>query len=203
MARQDYDHAQQADEFHRATEQAANKFFRPVYNTPTTEELKKALDNLKTTLVFNIPIEPPEGAAKCGQTVESKVAHGSGATSSHYSPFNFLNPFEGSQLTCQRFKEGNRKHEDNNPVYSEANWLKAFYARDVAFFRDRAGHALEHLIAEMRGDDDDAPGGNLGAVGWWQEVMAFVKKHDPYLYAAIQGKYAIRAIGQQECGGLR
>ncbi len=122
---------------------------------------------------------------------DSKVAHSSGATSSHFSPFAFNNPFEGTKLTCQRFVAGNRKHENDNPVYAEANWLRAFKSRDVAFFRDRAGHALEHLIAEMRGEDDNDPGGNLGAVGWLQEVLAYVKKNDPFLYGAIQGKWNI------------
>lgn len=69
--------------------------------------------------------------------------------------------------------------------------MKAFNARDVEFFRDRAAHALEHMLAEMRGEDDDGPGGNLGAVGWWVEVFAYVKKHDPELYGAIQGKWKL------------
>lgn len=122
---------------------------------------------------------------------EAKVAHGSGATSSHFSPFAFFCTYEGIRLTSMRFVEGNRKHEKSDPVYSHANWLKAFHARDVGFFRDRAGHALEHLIAEMRGEDDPDPGGNLGALGWFQDVMAYVKKNDPFLYACIQGKYLI------------
>jgi hypothetical protein len=119
--------------------------------------------------------------------MESNVTHASGATSSHFSPFSFYAPFEGIKLTCLRFLHGNWKHENGNTVYADANWLKAFRARDVQFFRDRAGHALEHLIAEMRGENDPDPGGNLGAVGWWVEVMAFVKKNDPEFYAMIQG----------------
>ena len=122
---------------------------------------------------------------------EDKVTHGSGATSSHFSPFSFFNPFEGAKLTCQRFMSGNHKHENDDPVYANMNWLKAFHARDVGFFRDRAGHALEHFIAEMHGQDDADPGGNLGAVGWWQEVFACVKRRDPFLYGAIQGKWSI------------
>jgi len=119
-----------------------------------------------------------------------KVAHKSGASSSHFSPFNFLPTYEGAKLTSARFKHGADKYEAST-VYDEANWLKAFRARDVAFFRDRAGHCLEHLVAEMRGQDDSDPGGNLGALGWFQDVMAFVKKNDPFFYGAIQGKWAI------------
>ena|ERR1043166_887418 len=120
-----------------------------------------------------------------------KVVHKSGATASHHSPFCFNHTFEGAKLTSLRFQEGNRYHEDDNPVYVEANWLKAVYERDVMFFRNRAGHALEHLIDEMRGKDDPKPGGNLGAVGWFQDIMAFTRKHDPFLYGAIQGKWRI------------
>ena len=117
-----------------------------------------------------------------------RVAHASGAASSYFSSFSFHNPMEGLRLTCQRFDYGNRKYENNTPIYDEANWLRAFKAKDWQFFRDRAGHALEHLRAEMRGEDDDGPGGNLGAIGWFVEVMAYVKKHDPVFYALIQGK---------------
>jgi hypothetical protein len=122
---------------------------------------------------------------------EKKVAHSSGAASSHFSPFYFNPTFEGLKLTCLRYKEGNRKYENSGTVWAEANWLKAFKARDVQFFRDRAGHCLEHLIDEMRGKDDLDPGGNLGAIGWFQDAMAFVKKYDPFFYGAIQGKWAI------------
>lgn len=119
------------------------------------------------------------------------VAHTSGATSSHFSPFTFNNPFEGAKLTCQRFAAGNAKHEKLNPVYLEANWLKAFRERDVKFFRDRAGHAMEHLIDEMRGKDDPDPGGNLGAIGWFQEIAAFTAKNDPFLWGAVCGKWNV------------
>ncbi len=118
---------------------------------------------------------------------DDKVTHTSGSQSSHFSEFSFYNPFEGAKLTCQRFKEGNRKYEDSDTVYANMNWLKAFHAKDINFFRDRSGHALEHLIAEMHGDEDEKPGGNLGAVGWWVEIMAYVRKHDPVFYKAIQG----------------
>lgn len=134
---------------------------------------------------------PAASPALTKALAEAKVSHSSGATSSHFSPFSFFNPYEGTKLTDMRFAEGNRKHENDNPVYADANWLKAFNARDVKFFRDRAGHAMEHLIDEMRGKDDEDPGGNLGAVGWFQEVMAFVKKNDPFFYACIQGKFNV------------
>lgn len=119
--------------------------------------------------------------------IAGRITHFSGAHSSHLSPFSFYNPFEGAKLTCERFREGNRKYENGTTVYAKMNWLKAFHAKDVDFFRSRAGHALEHLIAEMHGEDDNGPGGNLGAVGWWVEVMAYVRKHDPGFYAQIQG----------------
>lgn len=119
--------------------------------------------------------------------VAEVATHASGAKSSHYSPFNFNNPFEGTKLTCARFKVGNAKYEGGTTVYAEANWMKAFNAKDINFFRDRSGHALEHLIAEMHGVEDENPGGNLGAVGWWVEIMAYVKAHDPEFYRTIQG----------------
>lgn len=122
---------------------------------------------------------------------EEKIAHASGATSSHRTPNYFLVTGEGERVTAERFDYGNHKHEFGNTVYLEANWLKAFYSRDVAFFRDRAGHVKEHLQAEMRGNDDHGPGGNLGAIGWFVDVMAFVKKNDPIFYGAIQGKYRL------------
>lgn len=128
----------------------------------------------------------------------SRVSHASGASSSHFSPFDFLNPFEGSKLTSQRFRVGNAKYENSDTVYANCNWLKALRARDVKFFRDRAGHALEHLIAEMRGEDDPDPGGNLGAVGWCLEVLAYVKKQDPHLYGAIQGKWSVDSKPDQK-----
>lgn len=118
----------------------------------------------------------------------AKVEHKSGAGSSHFSPFNFLPTYAGVRLLSLRFKAGNVKYENNNPVYDEANWLKAVKARDIDFFRDRAGHAMEHLINEMRGEDDPDPGGNLGAIMWFCDVMAYVQSKDPELYAAIQGK---------------
>jgi len=120
------------------------------------------------------------------------VQHVSGAKSSHFSPFVFNSPFEGAKLTCQRFAYGDGKYAPGETVYENLNWMKALKARDVGFFRDRAGHALDHLVKEMRGIDDDGPGGNLGAVGWWVEVFAYVKKHDPQLYGAIQGKWPLQ-----------
>lgn len=119
---------------------------------------------------------------------QSKFTHASGATSSHQTLLFFHVPFEGIAVIAQRFQYGNEKHEDGTTVYAESNWLRAVEARDVAFFRDRAGHALEHLWAEMRGADDSGPGGNLGAIGWFVAVMAYVRKHDSELYSAIQGK---------------
>ena len=120
----------------------------------------------------------------------AKVTHSSGANSSYKAPNFFLMPGNSIDLTAQRFEYGNDKYEDGNTVYNDANWLKAFYARDLQFFRDRAGHVKKHLWAEMRGHDDPAPGGNLGAIGWWLDVMAFIKDEDPYFYGALQGKYA-------------
>lgn len=142
----------------------------------------------------------PTHQASIRLTDESeRVTHTSGALCSHFSPFNFLCPFEGAKLTCQRFRAGNVKYENDSPVCSDANWMKALKARDVTFFRDRAGHAMEHLVAEMRGEADHNPGGNLGAVGWWVEIMAYVSKADPHLYGAIQGKWPIETTAEQLC----
>lgn len=122
----------------------------------------------------------------------NKVAHSSGAASSHFSPFSFNATYEGAKVTAQRFAAGNAKYENNTNVYADANWLKAYHAKDWKFFRDRAGHALEHLIDEMRGKNDSDPGGNLGALGWFVDVMAFVKVNDPVFYQQIQGTISAR-----------
>ncbi|MGH7184522.1 MAG: hypothetical protein ACREJN_21460 [Nitrospiraceae bacterium] len=116
------------------------------------------------------------------------VKHQSGATSSHITPPYFRMPGEAVKLTALRFQHGNEKHENGNPVYGEANWMTAYRAKDYMFFRDRAGHALEHLWDEMQGKEDPSPGGNLGAVGWAIEVLAYVKVNDPEFYEVIQGK---------------
>jgi hypothetical protein len=121
--------------------------------------------------------------------LEKKVSHASGAQSSHKAPNYFLMTGCGRTPTALRFQYGNTKYEGDNTVYHEANWLKAYNAKDLGFFRDRAAHAVDHIWAEFRGEDDLAPGGNLGAIGWFQDIMSFVKEHDPYFYGAIQGKY--------------
>jgi hypothetical protein len=128
-----------------------------------------------------------------------KFAFKSGATSSRHYDQLFIMPGESLPLTAARFGYGNAKHENSTPIYSEANWLKAFHARDVEFFRERATHAVHHLWSELRGNDDHDPGGNLGAVGWFVEVFAFVRKHDPDLYAAIQGLMALDSSCSRPC----
>lgn len=143
-------------------------------------------------------------AAQQGPNVpEGLIASASGATSSHAAPFSFYPTYEGQKLTSLRFEHGNAKHEKNDPVYLNANWLKAFHARDVAFFRERAKHCMEHFIDEMRGKDDMDPGGNLGAMGWFQDVMAYVKVNDPFFYGAIQGKWNITDTSMEKTLDLR
>lgn len=111
----------------------------------------------------------------------------SGATSGELKPLYFLATGYGQKATGLRFGYGNKKHEKSQTVLSEANWLKAFHARDLEFFRDRAAHALDHLGNELRGRFDFSPGGNWGAVGWCQDVFPFVAKFDPAFYNAIVG----------------
>lgn len=119
---------------------------------------------------------------------DALVTFASGATSSKAFPAFWRVPIEGLELEAARFNYGNHKHEHDNPVHSQANWLIAFHARDVAFYWDRATHAVEHIWREMRGDDDFEPGGNIGGARWFTAIMAFTKKYDPELYEAIQGK---------------
>lgn len=126
-----------------------------------------------------------------------KIAFSSGATSSVGMPEYHLVPGEIEDLIAMRFAYGNHKHEDGNTVLAEANWLRAYRARDIAFFRDRAAHARKHLKRESRGDYDGAPGGNLGAVGWWLEVAAFINKHDPLFYDAINGLRPMNSLPVQ------
>lgn len=118
---------------------------------------------------------------------DDKVKFTSGATSGGtYPPFQLTTGF-GAKRTAERFGYGNAKHESGQTVLGEANWLKAFHARDLAFFRDRISHAREHIHAESQGRFDYAPGGNWGAVGWCVDVMPFVEHFDPQFYLAIVG----------------
>lgn len=117
-----------------------------------------------------------------------KVTFASGATSSkgHDAPY-WLLTWLSVEKTALRFGAGNEKHENRDTVLANANWLKAFHARDLAFFRNRATHAFDHFKAEMQGQHDSDAGGNWGAVGWFLEVISFVEKHDPLFYEAIVG----------------
>lgn len=118
---------------------------------------------------------------------QDKFVHSSGATSSHRAAPYFFMTGAGDKLTALRFEAGNEKHEDGTPVYDQANWLRALKTRDWKFFRDRAAHARDHLHDEMRGTIDTAPGGNLGAVGWFVDIAAFVAEKDPEFWQVVQG----------------
>ncbi len=118
---------------------------------------------------------------------EQKHVFKSGASSGELkAPYHQATGF-GAKVTALRFGYGNAKHEGGTTLFSEANWLKAFHARDLAFFRDRMNHAREHLHAESQGNFDNSPGGNWGAVGWCVDVMPFVKEYDPDFYNAVVG----------------
>ncbi len=118
---------------------------------------------------------------------DDKVAFSSGATSSGQAPpLRYVMPEFEAEI-AYRFDAGNRKHEKGTNIFAEANWLKAFHARDTAFFQDRMHHARVHFDLEMRGRRDKDPGGNRGAIGWWLSVAAFVERWDPELYNAIVG----------------
>jgi len=111
----------------------------------------------------------------------------SGATSGELKPRYNLPTGFGERVTALRFGYGNEKHENGTYVLAEANWLKAFHARDLAFFQDRMNHAREHLRAESQGNFDKGPGGNWGAVGWCVDIMPFVAEYDPEFYRAVVG----------------
>ncbi len=117
-----------------------------------------------------------------------KVTFTSGATSSagHDYPYHLMTHC-AEKLTALRFGAGNKKHENDDTVLANANWLKAFHSRDLEFFRNRYTHARDHMDAEMQGRFDDDPGGNIGAVGWFIEVLAYVKEYDPDFYSAVVG----------------
>jgi hypothetical protein len=119
---------------------------------------------------------------------DPKVVFKSGATSSagHDTPYGLMTGY-GRKAGALRFGAGNVKHEDGTTVYAEANWLKAYHTRDLEFFRNRAVHASDHLDAEMQGQEDDAPGGNIGGVAWFLDVAGYVKANDPEFWKAIQG----------------
>ena len=116
-----------------------------------------------------------------------KVIFKSGATSGGTHPPYELTTGYGEKVTAERFGYGNRKHENGQTVLADANWLKAFHARDIDFFRDRINHAAEHIRKEQHGQFDPNPGGNWGAVGWCVDVMEFVKRFDRLFYLAIVG----------------
>lgn len=116
-----------------------------------------------------------------------KILFKSGATSGGKAAPYSLCTFVGFKRTALRFWYGNQKHEDGQTVLVEANWLKAFHARDLEFFRDRMAHAIEHIQKELQGRFDCSPGGNWGAVGWCVEVMPFVEEYDREFYLAIVG----------------
>lgn len=120
---------------------------------------------------------------------DDKVKFASGATSSagHDAPY-WLMTGHARKLGALRFGHGNVEHEHGNTVLAEANWLKAFHSRDLAFFRNRYTHAADHMDDEMHGVKDAAPGGNWGAAVWFIDVIAFVEAHDPEFYAAITGR---------------
>lgn len=117
----------------------------------------------------------------------SLFTHDSGATSSHSTPRFALVPGYGERNTALRFGYGNHKHEHDNNVLADANWLVAARERDYKFFQDRFGHVREHLKQEERGIEDLNPGGNLGAIGWYQEVASFLAVKDPEFYEVVRG----------------
>jgi hypothetical protein len=89
-------------------------------------------------------------------------------------------------LIAQRYEHGHVKY-DPSELYAEANWKRAVEGRDVEFCKQLFTHAIDHLWAEMRGIDDPDSGGNLGAVGWGLDILAYIKCCDPDLYMATRG----------------
>jgi hypothetical protein len=45
----------------------------------------------------------------------------------------------------------------------------------------------DHLKLEERGVDDPDQGGNLGAIGWAVEILAYTQANFPILYAEARG----------------
>lgn len=119
---------------------------------------------------------------------DDRVTFKSGATSSkgHDAPY-WLTTGCGSKRGALRFGAGNVKHENSDTVLANANWLKAFHDRDLAFFRNRYVHAMDHAFNEMQGRTDSDPGGNWGAVAWFLDVICFVEENDLQFYNAVQG----------------
>ncbi len=119
-----------------------------------------------------------------------KVKFDSGATSGgKAAPYGFCT-WTGFKRTAQRFWYGQQKHANSDTVVANANWLKAFHARDLSFFHDRINHAIEHLQKEMQGNFDPTPGGNWGGVGWAVEVLSYVDEYDHDFYLAVVGLIA-------------
>lgn len=119
--------------------------------------------------------------------MNEKVKFKSGATSGGVHPQYNLTTGFGEMKTSNRYSYGNVKHEKSQTVLAEANWLKAFHARDLNFFRDRISHAQDHIKAESQGRFDPNPGGNWGAVGWCVDALSFVEAFDYDFYLAVVG----------------
>lgn len=130
---------------------------------------------------------------------ESLHTFTSGATSGELKPRYNLSTGFGEKVTALRFGYGNEKHENGTRVLAEANWLKAFHARDLAFFQDRMNHARDHLRNESQGIVDRNPGGNWGAIGWCVDIMPFVAQYDPEFYRAVQGTTAHPGPRVKDC----
>lgn len=91
------------------------------------------------------------------------VASRSGAFSTPATRYDLLPPILLEQV-AKRFEAGAVK-------YGPENWRKGL--ADTEYLRDRANHALQHLLNYIHGIDNggDGPTENLAAVGWAVAVL--------------------------------
>lgn len=105
---------------------------------------------------------------------ENIVTFPSGAASSSAPRYDLV-PRALLEAVATRFEAGARK-------YGENQWRKGL--RDPQFLRERANHALQHLLNYIHGTDngEDTAVDNLGAVGWAVAVLLeaeAAKRSDP------------------------
>jgi len=101
----------------------------------------------------------------------------SGALSSGHVPAMWQVPLSLTLSCARRMTKGNDKG------YSIHNWRKGL--GDVNFIRDRANHALQHLIMLMNGDMtiDDAQG-NSDGLSWFVAMINEALRLHPEAVAA-------------------
>lgn len=99
-----------------------------------------------------------------GGEVSEEIRFASGAVCAHGALRYDLVPRVLLDAVAQRFTAGAAKYGDDNLQKG---------MDDPEFLRERANHALEHLLNYIHGTDngEDSPRDNLAAVGWGVAIL--------------------------------